>query len=62
MNTKSSVDKITSIIIIVLFMKVDKSKNLKVMYPGMLIIHRSTSQDVIVSLPFFKISIKSKIL
>lgn len=28
MNTKSSVDKITSIIIIVLFMKVDKSKTL----------------------------------
>lgn len=29
MNTKSSVDKITSIIIIVLFMKVDKSKILR---------------------------------
>lgn len=29
MNTKSSVDKITSIIIIVLFMKVDKSKTLR---------------------------------
>ena len=29
MNTKSSVDKITSVIIIVLFMKVDKSKTLR---------------------------------
>lgn len=29
MNTKSPVDKITSIIIIVLFMKVDKSKTLR---------------------------------
>lgn len=29
MNTKSSVDKITSIIIIVLFMKVDTSKTLR---------------------------------
>lgn len=29
MNTKSSTDKITSIIIIVLFMKVDKSKTLR---------------------------------